>query len=91
MDFEQNTKNYTGVILILLLVVIFSQAKTFNFFINTYLGRIILIIILLIASYCNKIFGIVIVLLIIIVFNNMSLTEGMENNDVKKQKKQNLK
>ena len=84
MDFEQNTKNYTGVILILLLVVIFSQAKTFNFFINTYLGRIILIIILLIASYCNKIFGIVIVLLIIIVFNNMSLTEGMENNDVKK-------
>lgn len=81
MEFKQNMKNYTGVVLILLLLVIFSQAKTFNFFMNTYLGRILLIIILLVASYCSKIFGVVIVLLIIIVFNNMSFTEGMTNNE----------
>jgi hypothetical protein len=81
MDFKQNMKNYTGVVLILLLVLIFSQVKTFNFFINTYLGRILLIIVLLVASYCNKIFGVVIVFLIIIFFNNMSFTEGMTNNE----------
>ena len=80
MDFKQNMKNCTGVVLILLLLIFFSQAKTFNFFINTYLGRVLLIIILLVASYCNQIFGIVIVLLIIIVFNNVSLTEGMTTN-----------
>ena len=81
MEFKQNMKIYIGVVLILLLLIIFSQAKTFNFFLNTYLGRVFLILILLIASYCNKIFGVVIVLLIIIVFNNFNLTEGMENND----------
>jgi uncharacterized membrane protein YfhO len=80
MDLKENIKNYTGVVLILLLLIIFTQANTFHFCINTYLGRVLLIIVLLVASYCNKIFGIVIVLLIIIIFNNMSLTEGMTSN-----------
>jgi hypothetical protein len=69
MNFKLVSKNNVGVVLILLLVIFLSQNKTLNFLIDTYLGRIFLILILLIVSYCHKILGIVFVFLVIISFN----------------------
>ena len=78
MKFNLVSKNNIGVVLILLLVIILSQNKTLNFLIDTYLGRICLIFLLLVVSYCNKILGIVFVFLIIISFNvNKSFFEGL--------------
>jgi cytoskeletal protein RodZ len=90
------SKNSIGVILVLLLVIILSESRLFNFFTDTYLGRSMLIVLILIASYLNKILGIVSVLIIIIMFNNSNLFkfEGFEtntNNSNAKDKVQNVK
>jgi hypothetical protein len=64
---------HAGCVVALLLTVILSQTKFFNFFVNTILGRTLLIFLLLIISYVNQILGIVFVLLIIIIFNNNNI------------------
>lgn len=64
------SKNSISIIVALLLVIILSESKLFLFFTETYLGRTILILVLLLASHINKILGIVCVFIIIIIFNN---------------------
>jgi hypothetical protein len=70
MDFNLVSKNNLGVVTALLLVVILSQGRLFNFLLDTALGRAILILFILFISYTNKILGVVSVLFIIIMFNN---------------------
>ena len=70
MDFNLVSKNNLGVVTALLLVIILSQGRFFNFLLDTALGRAILILFILFISYTNKILGIVSVLFIIIMFNN---------------------
>jgi hypothetical protein len=79
MDFKLISKNNIGTVVLLLLVIALSQARTFNFLIDSALGRAFLIIFILCLSYCNKILGIVGVLFIIIVFNTSMYSEGFEN------------
>ena len=77
------SKNNISIIVALLLVIILSESKLFFFFTETYLGRIILILIILLASQINKILGIVCVFIVIIMFNaNISFFnfEGFDNN-----------
>jgi hypothetical protein len=76
------SKNSISIIVSLLLVIILSETKLFFFFTETYLGRSILILILLFASYLNKILGIVCVFIIIIMFSSKRLVnfEGFDNN-----------
>jgi cytoskeletal protein RodZ len=77
------SKNSISIIVALLLVIILSESKLFLFFTETYLGRTILILVLLLASYINKILGIVCVFIIIIMFNNnirIFNYEGFETN-----------
>jgi hypothetical protein len=77
-------KNSIGICLSLLLVIILSESRLFNFFTDTYLGRAFLIIIILFASYLHKILGVVCVLIIIIMFNNndfSSYYEGFGSNE----------
>lgn len=76
------SKNSISIIVALLLVIILSESKLFFFFTETYLGRSILILILLFASYLNKILGIVCVFIIIIMFSSKRLInfEGFDNN-----------
>jgi len=81
MTIKLLTKNSMGIVLTLLLVILLSESRLFNFFTDTYLGRTFLITILLITSYLNKIFGIVCVFIIIIMFNiNVLNYEGFETN-----------
>jgi hypothetical protein len=83
MDFNIVSKNNLGTVIALLLVVILSQAKFFNFLLDTALGRAILITFIIIISYMNKILGVVSVLFIIIMFNNSDIgyTEGFTSNN----------
>ena len=80
MDFNLVSKNNLGVVTALLLVIILSQGRFFNFLLDTALGRAILILFILFISYTNKILGVVSVLFIIIMFNNSNIgyMEGFE-------------
>ena len=80
MDFKLVSKNNVGTVVLLLLVIALSQAKTFNFLIDFALGRFFLIIFILCLSYCHKILGVVGVLFIIIMFNGNAYYEGFGNN-----------
>jgi hypothetical protein len=71
--------DFIGVIATLLLIIILSQAKFFNFLIDTAVGRIVLITFILGISYTNKILGIVSVLFIIIMFNQSGIYEGFKD------------
>jgi hypothetical protein len=82
MTISPLSKNSIGIIVTLLLVILLSESRLFNFFTDTYLGRSLLIILLLIASYLNKILGIVCVFIIIIMFNiNVLKYEGFDTSD----------
>jgi len=73
MDFKLVSKNNIGVVVALLLVILLSQAKVFNFLFETALGRSILVLFVLVLAYLNKILGVVGVLFIIILFNQSGL------------------
>ena len=79
MDFKLISKNIVGSVIFLLLVIALSQAKAFNFLMDTALGRIFLIIFILSLSHCHKILGVVGVLIIVIMFNSNMYYEGFEN------------
>jgi hypothetical protein len=73
MDFKLVSKNNIGVVVALLLVILLSQAKFFNFLLDTALGRSVLVFLVLILAYVNKILGVVAVLFIIILFNQSDI------------------
>ena len=78
MDVKLVSKKNMGVIATIILVILLSQSRYFNFLINSTLGRAILILFILGISYTNKILGSVAVLAIIIMFNQhgMQFMEG---------------
>ena len=69
MNFNLVSKNNIGVVVALLLVILLSVSKVFNFLLNTTLGRSVLVLFVLILAYVNKILGVVSVLFIVILFN----------------------
>jgi hypothetical protein len=73
MDFKLVSKNNLGAATSLILVILLSQSKFFNFLIDTALGRAILILFILFISYTNKILGVISVLFIIILFNSSDI------------------
>lgn len=70
MDFKLVSKNNMGVVITLILVILLSQSRFFNFLIDTHLGRMVLLAFVILIAYANKILGLVAVLFIIIAFNN---------------------
>lgn len=63
------SKSHLGGSIFLLLLVVLSQARLFDMFLNSVIGRALFLLVILSISYFNKILGIVGVLLFIIVFN----------------------
>lgn len=78
MAFNLLSKNILGSVTTLLLVILLTQSRVFDFLINTPLGRAFLIVAILGISYCHKIFGVVALLFVIIIFNqsDFSFMEG---------------
>ena len=77
MDFKIIGKDKVGGAVLLLLIVLISQARILDTLFDTLLGRAVLIGFILTISYTNKIMGVVSVLLIIIAFSNSGLMEGL--------------
>lgn len=70
MDFKLVSKNNMGVVMTLILVILLSQSRFFDFLIDTPLGRMVLLAFVILIAYTHKILGLVAVLFIIIAFNN---------------------
>ena len=87
-NFQFISKKNIGGAMALFLVILLSQARIFNFLLDTVLGRMMLVAFLLVISYLNKILGVVSVLLIIIMFNNSGLgyMEGFTSDNKEKDK-----
>jgi hypothetical protein len=62
-------KNNMGIAAIIILIITLSQLKFFIFLTETSLGRIMLLTLIVLISYTNKILGLLGVLFIIIAFN----------------------
>jgi hypothetical protein len=78
MDFKLVSKNNMGIVATLILIILLSQSRFFNFLLDNALGRAILILFILGISYAHKILGVITVLFIIIIFNqsNIGYIEG---------------
>lgn len=70
MNFNLVSKNNMGVVMTLILAVLLSQSRFFDFLIDAALGRSILLVFVIFIAYTNKILGLVAVLFVIIAFNN---------------------
>ena len=90
MDFKLLSKNNIGVVSTLILVILLSQARVFDFLIDTALGMFILIIFILGISYMNHNLGLVAVLVIILMMNqnDSGYLEGFSLSKLSKKIKQ---
>ena len=81
MNLLFNKKTSIGCITTLILVIILSQSRFFDFFIESHLGRMILIALIICISYTHKILGVLAVLFIIIIcnFNHHGFSEGFDS------------
>jgi hypothetical protein len=77
-------KKSVGIVLLILLVILLSRVKTFQFMVTTYLGRIILLSIVLFMTCMNKFLGVSFVLMIFVFYNMYSdqymFVENFDNN-----------
>lgn len=73
MDFKLVSKNNIGVAVTLILVILLTQSKIFDFFTENALGRMFLLVFIIFISYTNKILGLLAVLFIIIAFNQYDM------------------
>jgi hypothetical protein len=72
-SFNFVSKNNIGAAISLFLVILLSQARVFNFLLDTALGRAVLILFILVISYTNQILGVISILFIIIMLNNSDI------------------
>lgn len=73
MDFQLVSKNNMGIVITLVLVILLTQSKFFNFLTETALGRMFFLAFVIFISYTNKILGLLAVLFIIIAFNQYDI------------------
>jgi len=73
MAFNLGSKNNMGAIATIILIILLSQSRFFNFLIDTALGRVFLLAFILAITCMNIILGVIIVLFIMIMFNQSSI------------------
>ena len=80
MGLKLISKNNMGIILIILLVLIMSRTRNVKFLLDTYLGRSILLIVIIFISYTNVLSGLFAVLVVILAFNKTLISNVFESN-----------
>ena len=82
MELKFISKNNVGYFAALFLVILLSQAKVFNFLIDTFLGRSLLMLFILLVAYTNQILGTIVVFIIIIMVSGSDIgyLEGFETD-----------
>ena len=73
MDLKLVSKNNMGAVVTLVLVILLSQSRFFDFLTDTTLGRMVVLVLIIFISYTNKILGLLAVLFIIIAFNQYDM------------------
>ena len=73
MDFKLVSKNNMGIVITLILVILLSQSRFFDFLTETALGRMFILMLIILISYTNKFLGLLAVLFIIIAFNQYDM------------------
>jgi hypothetical protein len=75
------SNNNIGAVILLVFILLLSQSRVLDLFINTDLGRIALMVFIFTISYMNKTLGVISVLVFILIANNSGwfILEGMEN------------
>lgn len=83
MNFKILSQNNIGVAVLLLLAVVLSQSRVFDYMVNTVLGRALFIAILVFLSYIHRMLGVVCMLLIVILFSmsNVDYLEGFSSQN----------
>lgn len=77
MAFKLVSKNNIGIFTTLVLAILLSQSKFFDFLMDTPLGRIALLSFVIFIAYTNQILGLIAVLCIVIAFNsNVNIVSG---------------
>lgn len=71
------SKNNMGIVITLILVILLSQSRFFDFLTETALGRMFILMLIILISYTNKFLGLLAVLFIIIAFNQYSLGDNV--------------
>lgn len=69
MNFNLVSRNNTGIVVMLILVILLSQSKFFNFLVDTPAGRTILLGFVIYIAYIHKMMGLITVLFIILAFD----------------------
>ena len=77
MDLKLVSKNNMGIVITLILVILLSQSRFFDFLTETSLGRIFMLVLIIFISCTNRFLGLLAVLFIIIAFNHYSLGENV--------------
>jgi len=70
MDLKFVSKNNMGAVITLLLVIMLSQSRFFDFLTETSLGRMVILLLIIFISYTNKFLGLLAVLFIMIAINH---------------------
>ncbi len=73
MGFNLISKNNIGLATTLLLILLLSQSRFFDFLMNTHLGRIVLLAMIILVAHVHKMLGLFAVLCIILAFNHNEL------------------
>ena len=73
MDFNLGSKNNMGAIATIILIILLSQSRIFNFLMDTTLGRVFLVAFILALSCIHKVLGVILVLFIMIMFNQSTI------------------
>ncbi len=76
-----NKSIFIGMI-VLLVVVFLTQSKTFNRMIDTSIGRVVLLSMVLLASYVHQLLGIIVVFFIILMVNKTDILEGFSGGEL---------
>ena len=74
MDVKIVSKINMGIVITLILVILLSQSRFFDFLTDTLSGRIILLALIVLIAYTNKILGLLAVLFVIIAFNQNDIS-----------------
>jgi len=74
MDLKLVSKNNMGIVATLILVILLSQSRFFDFLTETPLGRMTMLALIILIAYTNKMLGLVAVLFIIIAFNQSDMS-----------------
>uniref|UniRef100_A0A6C0E4H9 Uncharacterized protein n=1 Tax=viral metagenome TaxID=1070528 RepID=A0A6C0E4H9_9ZZZZ len=77
-----DNKSILAGMIVLLVVVFLTQSKTFNRLIDTSIGRVVLLSMVLLASYVHQLLGVIVVFFIIIMVNKTDILEGFSGGEL---------